>query len=403
MRPFSLVIIVLTSLFYTATYADTGMIRAAAFKGGIGVVSHVIYTDGNYADLNSVQKGLKYLGVRLLRDNAPTTSSQLQRYKAMARAGFQFTFMIHEDMNAQILNSSSLAMAYAGSVTAIEGPNEVNNEPVTYSGLTGTVGAQAYQKALYELVKSNSYLGKLPVLNFTDYPDASGRADAGNFHSYAKRAVDPDPTLWFDAKNQSGSMPAMPLWCTETGFYTMTGDDGVSEAVQADYIIESLAYNATRAIAKTYLYELVDEKADSTVPTDTKKHYGLFRTGFVPKPAAMQLHNLLAFIQDEGQLAGTFTPKTFNVTFSNKAVKNILVAKSDGSYVLLFWIEQALWNPVSQAAIAPAMTQLVINLSSDRALTYLRLQDGTSVGLGRNGTWKWDYRSGVVAIAISAT
>lgn len=386
----------------TPACADVTMVRAADFVASIGVASHVAYTDGNYANLSNVESGLQYLGVRYLRDSAPANDQQSQRFSTLAQAGYRFTLMVNGSLSTQLSRSSALFHAYPSSVTAIEGPNEVNNQPVSYGGMIGTGGAQAYQQALYASVKTDSYLKSVPVLNFTDYPDETGRADAGTFHSYPKAATDPDPTLWYDAKNQAAVMPSLPLWCTESGFYTMKGADGVSEAVQASYLIETLAYNATRGISKTYLYELVDQKADSSTPTNTEMHYGLFRSGFVPKASATQLHNLITFAQDNGSSSSSFTPSPFFVSFSNPKVKNIALAKSDGSYLVLFWIEGAVWNSKTQSAITPTATHFTFTFPASRTVTSLHIADGTTKAIGRGANWGWDYTSGVAAVSISA-
>ena len=400
MRTLTLALLVGSCLVSPAA-ADVAMVRSADFQSTIGVVTHVAYTDGSYADLSAVQKGLQYLGVRSLRDAAPSNLQQKQRLAVMAQAGYSFSLMVNGDITSQLAASSALASTYRGSVAAIEGPNEVNNQPVSYGGVIGTAGAQAYQQALYSLAKVDPNLKAVPVLNFTDYPDTSGRADAGTFHSYPKGATDPDPTLWYDAGHQSAVMPGVPLWCTESGFYTMKGPDGVSEAAQATYLVETLAYNATRGVAHTYLYELVDEKADPSA-VDSEKHYGLFRTDFTAKPAAVQLKNLISFTRDDGPAAIGFAPKPLSVAFSDSEVKHLIVANSDGSYVLLFWIEQSVWNSKSQTVVSTPPRRITFTLSGPHTATSLRLGDGSKKPIGRANHWDWDYVSGVIAVRIEA-
>ena len=75
---------------------------------------------------------------------------------------------------------------YPGSILAIEGPNEVNNWPITYGGLSGIPGAQAFQKDLYEGVRGSEVLGNIPVLALTSWPVFMNHSDIGNIHAYAR-------------------------------------------------------------------------------------------------------------------------------------------------------------------------------------------------------------------------
>lgn len=381
---------------------SAAVVTAASFLDSVGVASHVTYTDGSYASLPNVVGFLNYLGFRYMRDSAPSNDAESSRFSTLMKSGVRFTFMVNRDQNQQLTRLSALAKQFPGSIVAVEGPNEVNNQPVSFAGVIGTQGAQAYQKALYAAVKSDINLRDVPVLNFTDYPDREGVADAGNFHSYQKGGSEPQNTLWYDRTNQLKVMTSLPVFCTETGYYTaVSGVDGVNEISQAQYLVQTLAYNASAGVVRTHLYELADEKADSG--SNTEMHYGLFRADLTPKPAAVFIHNLTHFLSDAGPSAHAFTPKPFTVSFSNPDVKQLLVAKSDGSYVLLFWMQRSPWG--NRKAIALPPVALTWKMSAVRSMTGLHLADGTTKDYGRGsgsgGTFA--YVSGVVAVAISPT
>ena len=136
-------------------------ISAAMFLDSIGVATHIPYTDGGYANLSRVQSNLDYLGVDQLRDsisNGENGSAPLSSYVQLAKAGKKLTFIVGTgtSTNASIqstLNTiKQLVAAVPGSVTAIEGPNEINNQPTTFNGLGGLSGTVALQKFLYSTV-----------------------------------------------------------------------------------------------------------------------------------------------------------------------------------------------------------------------------------------------------------
>lgn len=101
-------------------------IRAWDFLDGIGVATHIAYTDGGYADLSNVQADLAYLGITELRDgisNDENGSAPLASYIQLAQAGGKFTFVVGggTSTNASIQNTlntiEQLEAAVPGSVS----------------------------------------------------------------------------------------------------------------------------------------------------------------------------------------------------------------------------------------------------------------------------------------------
>ena len=84
---------------------------------------------------------------------------------------------------------------YPGSITSVEGPNEVGLAPVPFNGGTSLDDEIALQSALYHAVHDDAALAGIPVLNLTlgtpttaayaQLGDMSGVADMGNAHIYA--------------------------------------------------------------------------------------------------------------------------------------------------------------------------------------------------------------------------
>ena len=398
------------ALAATLAHAATPM-RASAFTDSIGVGTHLTRQSAYY-DAKKVQAALRYLGVRHLRDAAPDPRAAYPAvFGAYAELGYDFTLTGSGYSTAAQAERQAAAFqaAHPGAIAALEGYNEPNNwqRPPQgwYAGGSDThVGAQAYTR---ELVTHGFELPGVAILDASDEPPPACAGSAVNVHSYAKYSKSqanpqigyPQPTLWYDLGRYRRACLSQLTWVTETGYYTSAGVDGVSEPVQAQYLLQSLAYDAQQGVLRTYLYELLDQ---STGSPNSEMNYGLFHTDGKPKPVATQLRSLLAALSDKGSDAASFMPKPLRVTFDDPAVKSLLLAKSDGSYVMLFWKEQNLWDGKMGRAVTPASTTFSFTFDAPRVVTYLRLQDGTAERLSRQAKCVWRYNSGVVGISISA-
>src|SRR3954454_23321823 len=80
-------------------------ISSSAFLSGIGVDTHIAYTDGGYANVANIVNYLKYLGVDQIRDgisNGLNGSASLQAYFSIAQAGNHFTFVAPASTSAEL-------------------------------------------------------------------------------------------------------------------------------------------------------------------------------------------------------------------------------------------------------------------------------------------------------------
>lgn len=352
-------------------------ISAAAFLDSIGVATHIPYTDGGYANLSRVQSNLDYLGVDQLRDgisNGENGSASLSSYVQLAKAGKKFTFIVGNgtSTNASIqstLNTiKQLVAAVPGSVTAIEGPNEINNQPTTFNGLGGLGGAVALQKFLYSAVKSDPGLAGIAVDYFTGYsaggfgdgPDpskTSGLADYDTQHPYPNsgdipaNSVDPSQTL----PNERGGNGAFVY--TETGYTSNTSDvNGVSENVQGRYTLDLLLDAAKAGATHTDLYELMD--AYRTGSPQGNAGYGLFDQNNNPKLAATGIHNLTTILADSGTAASKTV--AYNVSGLPATGDSLAIGKSDGTTDIAVWAEPQLWDRDGKRELsAPTSTATV--------------------------------------------
>ena len=394
--------------------AQAGPMRAASFVDSVGVGTHLTQQSA-YSDAKKVQVALAYLGVRHLRDAAPDPRSPYPAvFGAFAASDYDFTLTgagystgIQADLQA-----AAFKAAHPGAIVGLEGYNEPNNwkQPPGgwYAAQANTrLAAAAYTREL--LVERAVYpaLAGVAILNASNEPPPACSGDTVNVHSYGKfdksqakpQIGYPQPTLWNDLRRYKAACPSQPVWVTETGYATAHDVNSVSEDVQAEYVLESLAYLAQQGVQRTYLYELLDERSGDP---DPERNYGLFHTDGTPKPVATRLRSLLTALADKGGNAATFAPQPFTVTFADPAVKQLLLAKSDGSYVLLFWREGNRWDGKAAKAVALPAKHETFKLSASRTVTGLRLHDGSSKVFGRGTDWTWDWAGDMAAVAISA-
>ena len=338
-----------------------------------GIDTHIDYTDGKYSNIAEVVKALGYLGLDTVRDHAPTPVSDPYGQGHLgdaADAGVKFVFVSgRDDTPATVVQRMhAFVEAHPGSIVGIEGPNEVNNWPVAYKGLSGETAALAYQKDLFNAVNADPLLKDIPVLGFTGYTVASSN-DYTTIHTYAKEGDQPFSWLQRESGDQMSADPGKPLTITEIGYHTsLTADtnggwEGVDETTQAKLLLNTLMDGAFLGSKGTFIYQLLDAYADSQ-GSDQEKHFGLFRLDYSPKPAATAIHNLTAILDDDGATQATFNPGALNYSISGlpSTARSYLTEKSDGSYQIIVWNEPDIWNQTSDAAIQAATTSVNVNL-----------------------------------------
>jgi len=151
-------------------------VRAANFTASIGINTHLAYTDGAYANVANVKADLAYLGVTLIRDGMPNPKGGIPYYnqvaalKTLAASGIRFDLVVEPSATAIATAGQDIAMldsATPGAVYAVEGPNEINNQPVTYDNLTGQAAATAFQAALDTEIEGSPATAGIAVYNFT--------------------------------------------------------------------------------------------------------------------------------------------------------------------------------------------------------------------------------------------
>ena len=318
----------------------------------------------------------------------------------LAKAGITLDLIVNgwegqPKVDKQLGYVRQLLDAIPGCIDAIEGANEVNNNPQSWGGRTDPRGgggmarraaAQAAQSYLYAAVKSDPILKTVPVIDYTDERPIRGDADFSNIHCYDNSGKNSGVDWWIgvDGLNHLRQVAgARPFYVTEMG----NRFDRMSKEQHANYTCSAVATLIQRGAAGGYIYALFD---------DASGRYGLCSSDGTPRLAATYLKRLLSILKDTDEVR---PPKRLDVAFSdmsptNHGTQSVVVARADGSLVLLFWM----WHP-------PAST-LLLNwkISQVRTITEYHLDDDEATSHGRGDhCGAYSYASGVKVMIISAT
>lgn len=390
-HPIAFVSLLLLSLPASARADMMTAQRSQDMLDGIGVNTHMAYTDTAYGDVDRVNRSLHYIGVHQVRNllqsqsKDPAGHIHLDRLAATCDCRFDFTAK-DPRIDVVIAWLDAFEAKFPGQILAVEGPNEVNHWPVDFNGVSGRDGAIAYQAALYKAVHADPKLAGVPVYSLTGVAgssaqDVSDRVDDANEHPYARNGASPSHHLLKElVSSHQQTAPTRPMVVTETGYPTLVGHtdikfgrDGVSQSVQARYLLDLLFDFRVAMIQKTFIYELLDEKPDPDGKA-IERHYGLFEFDGTPKQAANGLHGLNAILADPGAEARHFAPKPVALQVSGvPADKTLLLEKSDGTYQLVLWAEPELWDVQDGREIPPPTRH--VDVSFDRAIEGVRLDD----------------------------
>lgn len=357
----------------------------------LGVNTHLDWLDTSYAHIAKVKSALAYLGVRRIRDVAP--SWHIASYHAIADAGYCFNFFIGADaagdIPAMVAALDRFAVRKPGSICAVEGLNEANSWPAKARSLGGLAGAVIVQTRLYEAVKSQPVLKDRPVYNLSlggagerDYAqlgDLSRYADLGNVHAYYYYGRPPVADMEFAIRLAGSSTASLAQSAmTETGYSSAHNDRrAVNEQVQAKYILTLIAEAARLNVQTTYLYQLVDPFPDPA-HANLEMGFGLYRANWTAKPAAHALHRFTRALAGGRRVSGHGASNAYTM-HSSAAAQSLLFAHADGDFSLLLWRNVDIWDEHAMVETLPPPLTVHIDLpSAQRNLSLLDPMTGAT-------------------------
>lgn len=373
--------------FSGAVFAEEARaVRARDFLDSIGACTHISQGKDNPAH---VAEALSFAGIHAIRDDGTGNSNTLQSFiDVHQKSGAKIVLLPRTGDIAASLKQYE-ALANAGALLAVEGPNEPNNWHVIYNGATSSKDTSKpialFQRDLYAAVKADPKLAGIPVFHSSEaggsqpdncglqfltipsgagtlMPDGTKYADFANTHNYVcdhlSNLVDnvawnaEDPTLngkwdgmwveyghtwWgkgFDGYSKT-ELEKLPRVTTETGWSTRAGEGGhdhaISEEDQGKLFLNLYLSAFRRGWSYTFIYLLHDHPSDG--------YWGLFHPDYTPKLSAEYLHNLTSLLADG---AGTFTPGklSYSIPAQPATVHDLLLQKGNGTFELAVWGEQ---------------------------------------------------------------
>lgn len=396
---------IVLSLPKTADDVDGAAVPAVDFLNSIGVVT--TFPDRGQPLPKTIEM-VKYCGFRWVRGgiegltaDGPTT---LQTYLELHKAtGVTFSWgLVSGGSDLKKLIDTSRPLAEAGALLAFEGNNEPNNWGVKYQGEEGGGRAPSWmavaklQRDLYAAVKGDTQLKAYPVwsiseagaetdnvgLQFLTIPKGAGAllpegtrfADFVNVHNYiyhpgspglqdnkAWMAADPTPACKVDglfgnhgvtwAKKFRGysetDLLTVPRVTTETGS-TIGGP--VTEEIQALNLLNMYLAQFKRGWSHTAVYLLRDRTDEGG-----NQSFGFFQRDYVPRKAAVYLHNLTTILNDRGKPASRGR-LNYSIAEQPATVHDMLLQRSDGTFALVIWGERLKGSDEVTLTLGAAMT-----------------------------------------------
>jgi hypothetical protein len=363
--------------------ATTGPVRArsaTAFLNSVGICVHSAYGDTPYGQTARVVGALKKLHVSHVRDDLMLDNTyEYANIAAMHRAGISFDLIAGRPGNGAGAGAYVKTLTQQiprGAVTSIEGPNEWD----IFGGPDWAPALRSYQKQLYRAVKANRSLDHLPVVapsmafrdNYRQLGAMRGVSNVANSHDYTGGRV---PTyqlreLLPQVRRMAGNSQT---YVTETGYHNaMNTSDGhrpVPERVSGVYLPRTLLGNFAHGIDRTYLYELIDEWDEGNL-TNPEANFGLLHHDWSPKPAYTAIKNLMDLVADPGRVT-TPTDLAYRIAGAPSDLQQVLLQKSDGTYLLMLWRDQTIYNPDTQKPVAAPAADVQVQLpGSDQVSVY---------------------------------
>jgi hypothetical protein len=368
-----------------ATYAEvsfgssskikgTTFASVATFLNSLGVNIHI---DQGYNEKSYIEP-LLYMGIREVRDGARNVQSDILLHN---RTGVRFD--INAGGNLDYLLTSAKALASAGALLAVEGPNEPNNFPISYNGMRGGGAGHSwfavaqFQKDLHHAVQIDPVLENYPVFGPSEtgaetdnvglqfaliplgkddiFPKGTKFYDYANIHNYvsgtrnqygdnqAWNAADPilsgewdglyanSGLTWF--RHYQGytdaQLKVLPRVTTETGWDTKLNTGG--QRVQATVLVNTYLAQFRRGWRYTFIYELRDGEGGGG-------NQGLY-TEEAPKLSAQYIHNLTTILSG-GRTISSLDHLDYWIRGEPITVHEVLLQKTRGIFDLVVWDER---------------------------------------------------------------
>lgn len=339
------------------------------FLDRLGVVTHVRYSDGAYRDHAGTIEKLRYVGLMRIRDTAPKAASTLP-YKRYLDAGLRFCMSCSPNGAAEtdpskvgeVLDRILACFPGAEGIDFLEGPNEPNNQPITFAGTKDTKssfeGVKSYMTALHAELRRRKEFDSIPLLGVANYPRLEVASDMDNEHPYPKNGAQPGPLL---AKVLTGR--SRPVVITEFGYNTGPPSKfptPVDEYTQALLTLNGLFDAVSLGCKRIYVYELLDEKPDPDFKVPNL-HWGIFQYDGTPKIAARAMRNLTRIVAPEAQAGPTQADPV--ISGLPPTGKWMALQKGPRSMLAILWNEPDIWDEAGLKPIQVTASEVKVSFA----------------------------------------
>jgi len=349
--------------------------RSADFVSAVGVNVHWSYPDFSDNHTFYVQKVID-LGVGYVRD-ATTAQAYATAKNELGPAGIKTLFLTGRrfagswpqkldpgQITSEIDDIAAIPVAY---VCGIEGPNEYDiSKPSSDVDWAATV--RDYSTKVFARVKATASFAGIPVIgpsftseqaynsvgsmdNIIDAPcvhlyQSNRHPGSGGWGNNGYGSI--DWGLQYGADKQSPAHKR-PVWSTECG-YRQEGTQRVNEAVYDKYTLRMCAEYFRKGL-NPCIYMLANDVEEMGLVNSAKQERAAFKS----------VKALMALCKDPG---ATFTPGllSYSLTGNKTDIREVLLQKSNGDYLLLVWLESEGWDPNSYVEKAVAARPMTLNV-----------------------------------------
>ncbi|WP_159440807.1 LamG-like jellyroll fold domain-containing protein [Jatrophihabitans endophyticus] len=401
--------------------AERRVVTANDLIESVGVNVHTYYNDTAYADTDRVRSLLQGLGVRHVRDGlVADRPDEVAALRQLGAAGIRSSLIVGgtKDASTQSVDPAQLSALtqVAPYVDAVEPTNEYD-----CSGDSAWAAHQrAYAEALVQQLQSSDELRRLGVFapafcrpgSIAQFGSVQGLASVTNVHTYSGGAA---PELALESRLPAAAKaqdPSLPLVVTEAGYTDATAMSptqfAATDATAADYTVRTLLDAARLGVARTYLYELLDEKPQAA-NTDPEQHYGLVRYDGTVKPAYTAVRNLLADValgSPASVAAGAARASDVtSVRGGGSLLRTLSITDpAGGGETLALWLATPVEDAATHDRVADTSRAVRVQVSGTHTATVRQPSRGnaeTSVGTGTGFTVPVD--GGVTLLHLAPT
>jgi len=386
---------------------------ADCFTDSLGVGTHLTYGNTPYADQDMVATRLQELGFRHLRDGWGTGSSQASSFveNDLAPMGIGITMVQDPRQNADPEALKDMVKKeLPTAIDAVEGQNE--------NDLTGGDWAnetREWTQQVAEAYDGDPATKDIPILapsladtnttaKYEALGDLSDWVDYGVAHDFpGNQWVMNESITDTVLKNNQITAGDVPVQVTETGYTNGSsggGYPGTPEAQVAEQLPKLFLDHFRQGIARTFTYELLDEKNDGSF----EGSFGLLKSDGTPKPSFEALKELVTLTSDPGKGAGDVEASlAYHLDGVDEDTRTLLLAQRDGSFVLAVYQQEPTWDGSKARTLAARQMTLTLDQAADVRVDDLDGDDEAVTSTQDTTTMTFNVQDGVNVLTITPT